>query len=87
MEDAIQFKIAVSKEEKMIEAFQNIQGLKQLKIVKVVPEINQTSVKATVFAIFSSRLTCKFEINLNTHSVNTEPNLFLKQLANSENIG
>lgn len=55
--------------------------------MKVIPEISQKSMKVTFYATFSSRITCKFEISLNTYTVNSEANSFLTQLSQSDNIG
>lgn len=70
----------------MIEAFQSIKKLKQLKIVNVLPEFSQTNAKVTFYAIFSSKMNCKFEILLNTYNINQEQNKFLSKLAKAENV-
>jgi hypothetical protein len=74
MDDAMNFKVFVTKKDKMIEAYQSIQKLKQLKVVKLVPEINGNTAKVTLFGIFSSKIICKFEIMLNSFNYNQDAN-------------
>ena len=87
MDDAMNFKVFVTKKDKMIEAFQSIQKLKQLKIVKLLPELNGNTAKVTLHGIFSSKIICKFEIMLNSFNYNHDANSLLTQLAQAPNAG
>ena len=82
--DAIKCSISVTEPAKMVEAYKEFCKLRQVQMVKIIPEMNATTRLVRFYFVLCQVLICELEIRLSTHTINAGPNSFFSKLASCD---